>query len=63
MKYIENKKFEYKFVVCYNISTNKIIEKNFNFYGADGWELSNIIRDEAEGQYLVIFKREYYEKD
>lgn len=58
MKYIIDKKFEYKEIEVNSLSR---IEKELNDLGKLGWNLVNFAYDNYIQKYVMILKRLYYD--
>ena len=58
MKYIVDKRFEYKEIEINSLSR---IEKELNDLGKSGWNLVNFVYDNSIQKYVMILKRPYYD--
>ena len=58
MKYIVDKRFEYKEIEINSLSR---IEYELNDLGKLGWNLVNFVYDSSIQKYVMILKRPYYD--
>lgn len=58
MKYIIDKRFEYKEIEVNSLSR---IEYELNDLGKLGWNLVNFVYDNSIQKYVMILKRPYYD--
>ena len=58
MKYIIDKRFEYKEIEVNSLSR---IEYELNDLGKLGWNLINFVYDNSIQKYVMILKRPYYD--
>lgn len=58
MKYIIDKRFEYKEIEVNSLSR---IEYELNDLGKLGWNLVNFVYDSSIQKYVMILKRPYYD--
>lgn len=58
MKYIVDKRFEYKEIEINSLSR---IEYELNDLGKLGWNLINFVYDNSIQKYVMILKRPYYD--
>ena len=58
MKYIVDKRFEYKEIEVNSLSR---IEYELNDLGKLGWNLVNFVYDNSIQKYVMILKRPYYD--
>jgi hypothetical protein len=58
MKYIIDKRFEYKEIEINSLSR---IEYELNDLGKLGWNLVNFVYDNSIQKYVMILKRPYYD--
>jgi hypothetical protein len=58
MKYIVDKRFEYKEIEINSLSR---IEYELNDLGKLGWNLVNFVYDNSIQKYVMILKRPYYD--